>query len=416
MVYTSRRRKVYDFFKTGNTKYYIAFGFVFVAIITAFILISRSRLNSGNSTTTGNSNEEVTSSIINETEAPDSKGRFKLCLNKATGQITVYAYDKNNELINEPIRYILCSHSDILEGSYTGSESSSKTGWYANSSDKYYRYVSDWGNGIFFRTAEYSTLNERNSLVVSEYQKIGAQPIESGIMLVLSDAKWIYENCSFDSELFVYSDIEEPIADSVIRTMAIPEGLFWDPSENIAGSPWNDTVLKSMSVTSDKIDVSLGISELGILKYVSVFDEEDNDCSSKVFVTGSYDLNKAGEYQITYNAVDLFGNHLTKQVRLTVIDYSIPSETETEETDTEEADTEETETDGEDNTFSESGSDEITTTETIENTSEAETITEPATEPVIEPATEPTTEVVIETTTPSNISETTVEFTDMEEE
>lgn len=373
MFYTSRRRKLYDFFKTGNLKYYIAFGFVFVAVITAIIIISHNRpQNNVNPTSEADVTDE-TSVAPTTTEAGDNKGGYRLILNKANHQITVYAYDARNELSDTPVRYILCSHGDIREGTYRAQNSVSKFSWMTDSTDRIFRYVSDFGNGVLFRTAEYSELNDRNSLKVSEYSVIGEKASDYGIVMVLSDAKWIYENCGLSSEIVVITDDTEEVSDTAIRTVKIPAGLYWDPSEDIAGSPWLTNRLKSIKTVSDSITLNVNASEISLLSNVIILDEYDNDCSSKVFLTGKYDLTEAGEYTIVYNAVDIFGNHLKAEATLTVIDPTIPSETETETDDTED-DTTDSSTTDENNT----SSDVTDNSTSVENASETsgENVTE----------------------------------------
>ena len=55
-----------------------------------------------------------------------------------------------------------------------------------------------------------------------------------------------------------------------------------------------------------------------IFKHVNARDKDNTSVISYVYITGKYDLDKAGEYEITLNLVDTSGNHLTKQITLIV--------------------------------------------------------------------------------------------------
>lgn len=421
MFYTSRRRKLHDFLKTNNLKYYIVFGFAFIVVFVSIIFIYRSKLSdNNNSTATTAPLAESNSQAESQSEELNAKGRYRISLNKAINQISIFEYDDDNEINSEAVRHIICSHNNIEDGIYKDFTRVAKSGWFANDSDGFYRYVTDMGNGLIFRTATYRELNKRNSLDVQEYSLIGQVTNANGIVMTLADAKWIYENCGLRSDVLVYSDENEVRATDVINTTSIPAGLFWDPSEDISSSPWISTELKSIKPINSTISVPLGSSELTLLSFVKVLDVSDVDYSTKAFITGYYNLNVAGIYNIVYNAVDLYNNHLSASVVLKVIDYSTPTDVSTNDTeDITNASEVNTTTSIPDST---TANEEVTTSEnsttdaTMETTSEiiADTTSELSTESTIETTTpyeenttsiEPTNETTIEETVETSIEE-----------
>ncbi len=367
MVYTSKRRRFRDFLKTRNWKYYAAFFLFFIALIAVIVVINyRYRNNSNKQNTTV---EETTTSNDVLDESNNSIGRYKLSINMAVNQITVYNWIEDEAAYSEqPCRYMICSvNQSLKEGSYSSVNSTSvKNSWINDSDETFYRYYTDYGNGISFHTAKYSENKNKNSLVIADYNTIGQSSENSGITLLCDDAKWIYENCSNDSEIYIYSDDTEEISDTVNDIITIPAGITWDPTDYSSGSPWCQTKLQSISA-NNKVTVVSNIAESQLLNYVTALDEDNNNVNVYVYITGKYDLSKAGTYSITYNIADIYGSYLTKSVTLIVEEAPTQEETTTEE---ETTSIEETT----------SAKEEETTTNTEEPASEDETEPETTTE------------------------------------
>lgn len=76
---------------------------------------------------------------------------------------------------------------------------------------------------------------------------IGGKNNTPGITLSVADAKWIYEHCSFDSVITIYTDKNER---HTLELIKIPDGITWDPTDVTTGSPWVQTRIKSMDAPS----------------------------------------------------------------------------------------------------------------------------------------------------------------------
>ena len=193
MVYISKKRGIKDFFKTRNMKYYIAFMILFLAVIATIIIVSKRIRPDGRSDAAPTDTESDTESY-NE-PVTSARGMYRITINLATHMVTAYAYDETKgEYSNEPGRYMIAGIGAITEGSYQTSDGIKMT-WF-ESDDGYYRYYSNYGNGIEFHSALYNTSNDKNSLNASDFNTIGTDTDTPGITLQLADAKWIYENCN----------------------------------------------------------------------------------------------------------------------------------------------------------------------------------------------------------------------------
>lgn len=315
MVYISKKRGIKDFFKTRNMKYYIAFMILFLAVIATIIIVSKRIRPDGRSDAAPTDTESDTESY-NE-PVTSARGMYRITINLATHMVTAYAYDETKgEYSNEPGRYMIAGIGAITEGSYQTSDGIKMT-WF-ESDDGYYRYYSNYGNGIEFHSALYNTSNDKNSLNASDFNTIGTDTDTPGITLQLADAKWIYENCSYQSEFVIYSDSDEDVNYEFLKKTDIPEGITWDPTDTTDdNSVWCPTEVKLLECDSQiEVDTGDGIND--IFKHVNARDKDDTSVISYVYITGKYNLDKAGEYKITLNLVDTSGNHLTKQITLIV--------------------------------------------------------------------------------------------------
>ena len=84
MVYNSKRSRM-DFFKTRNMKYYVAFLAMLMVIIATILLVKKNTDNRKNNETPKVSVAEEESTTI---PIISSKGKYKICVNKALFQVT----------------------------------------------------------------------------------------------------------------------------------------------------------------------------------------------------------------------------------------------------------------------------------------------------------------------------------------
>lgn len=328
MIYTSRKRSFRRFIKTHNLKYYFAFLAMVLAIVAAVIVMTRN--NRQNRPPEGDEPDKTaTTGNTSETETdipPDSvRGVYRLCLNLGTGRMAAYGWDSDQEAFSEQAeRYMLFAVKKIREGEYASPHSAaSKSAWAASEKEnRFYRYVTAFGDQIVFHSADYDTMNDRNSLIVDSYNAIEgegafAADLSDGVTLTVADAKWIYENCSFESEIVVYTDKNEERHKTANQIIPIPEGITWEPTDASNGTPWCQTELSDLS-TLPELEVRVGSPRTFLFNPIKAVDIDESDVTEYVYLTGDFDLRKAGVYALTYHIIDVFGNHLQQALKLTV--------------------------------------------------------------------------------------------------
>lgn len=328
MVYISNRRGFKDFFKSRNTKFYIAIMIIFIAVvITTAIIIHKAKKYNDDKHNTSDTASENNYSEPDSESATDIEGIYNIQINLSNYTITIKDYNDNF------VRKMLCSFNSFEEGEYKNTGGTGLRNVWYDDKNNFYRYYTDFGNGLIFHSASYSEKNNKNSLNSNEYNMIGGKNNTPGITLSVADAKWIYEHCSFDSVISIYTDKNER---HTLELIKIPEGITWDPTDVTTGSPWVQSRIKSMDAPST-ITIEEKSSDLSdIRKQIKAFDTDNKDISDYVIISGNFNLNSHGKYQMVIRLIDIYGNDLRKDIELIVTEKETESETESEtETETE---------------------------------------------------------------------------------
>ena len=400
MIYTSKRRKFKDFLKTRNWSYYFIFIVLFATVMTCvFIGISKSDHNKTDNPTTEPSIAD--NDTTTDEATPNAKGNYKICINLGNYQISIYEWDQTlSEYGSSPVKCMPAGiNIKLAEGEYSFTDADiTKSNWYTTNSGDIYRYYTAFSDEFIFHTARYQEHNNKNSLDVVSYNTIGKTVNTSGITLLCSDAKWIYENCSSSSIVFVYNTPDEPISEFITQIIPIPDGLTWDPSDNSNGSTFCPTKVATIKCVYDFVNITQHGNVDFVKNFVKATDEYGNDISSYVFTNLKGTFDEVESIEMNFYVADLYGNVITDSIIVNVI----PNE---QETDAEEESTSQNET-------TETSTDKPTVAptepQTEASTQEPETTPEAPTEPVTEPVTEPPTENPAEVPTDAS-NETSVD-------
>ncbi|MGL4740656.1 MAG: glycosyl hydrolase family 18 protein [Sarcina sp.] len=94
------------------------------------------------------------------------------------------------------------------------------------------------------------------------------------------------------------------------------------PVGNAQITPPTENAKPVISGTSNK-EIKIG-DKFDPMAGVTATDKEDGDLTSKITVTGSVDINKAGTYKLTYSVTDSNNQTITSERTITVIDNTAP--------------------------------------------------------------------------------------------
>lgn len=330
MVYTSKRRKFKDFVRTNNWRYYIIFLLIFATLVTSVVIITSKKQNEKNNPTnnTLDIQSNTTTPITNDNNT-NVRGRYKIDINTAINQISIYEWDNNNESYKtEVYKYMPVAPDKSIEvGEYSfTSDDITKETWYTTPEGKHYRYTTNFSDAISFHSAEFSAYNDKNSLVLDSYNCIGKSDSTDGFLLLCSDAKWIYENCSYASEVTIYNDDSESVSTQVTKVIELAPGLSWDPTDNSSSSPYCPTAIKEFKCIYDNITVNPGTDIANLFKYVKAIDSDDKNINSYIYTNTSGKLDEIKSYSITFYIADIFGNVFSDELIVEVVEPEPPTE------------------------------------------------------------------------------------------
>lgn len=248
-------------------------------------------------------------------QAETNDSPYLIKVNRYYNTITIYAQDDTGEY-NEPVKAITCSvgrkGTETIVGTFKTKE---KYRWKLLMGDVWGQYSTRIVGGILFHSVYYYGKCNPATLAVNQYNKLGTAASHGCIRLSVQDAKWIYDNCPAGTTVIIYDDKSSPGPLGKPDTEKLPTTVRWDPTDPNDKNPYKNKKPSIKGVKSLNAPWGMNINLLAGVKAKSSFGA---DITSKLAVEGSYNFNKAGEYQITYTVTDALGKTSKKETKLTV--------------------------------------------------------------------------------------------------
>jgi lipoprotein-anchoring transpeptidase ErfK/SrfK len=255
-----------------------------------------------------------------ETTLPDSEYPYLIKVNRVQNCVTIYTQDSSGEY-TVPYKAMVCSTGKLISYTPTGTFNiSSKYTWRLMVDGTYSQYATRFNNGILFHSVPcYSPKNDQ--LEYEEFNKLGSPASLGCVRLCVADAKWIYDNCPSGTTVIVYDDASSPGPLGKPSMIKIPDDSpykGWDPTDPNTNNPWN-----SFGPVINASDITISLGQSGnILSAITATDTCGNDISSSIKISGNYDVNKVGTYNINLSVTDLLGRTANKSIVLKVISGS----------------------------------------------------------------------------------------------
>ncbi len=255
-----------------------------------------------------------------QTTLPDSSYKYLIKVNRLLNCVTVYTKDSNGKY-TVPYKAMACSTGKNIKNTPLGTfNTSSKYTWRLMVDGTHSQYATRIYGGILFHSVPcYSP--KKDQLEFEEFNKLGSPASLGCIRLTVADAKWIYDNCPSGTTVIIYDDANSPGPlgkPSVISIPADSPNRGWDPTDPDPANPWNTC---APSITASDITANAG-TNINLLSTIKAIDTCGNDISSSVSISGSYDINTPGTYQITLSVTDLLGRSASKTINIKIIDGS----------------------------------------------------------------------------------------------
>lgn len=170
-----------------------------------------------------------------KTFSENKEKNYYIKVNYLANTITVYEKTKNGLI---PVKAMICScgESTPEDGVYYTSD---KYRWHELFGNTYGQYCTRIVGHILFHSVPYTENNNPASLMGKEYDRLGEYASAGCIRLTVEDAKWIYDNCSADTEVEFYADENPgPLGKPKIFQISKYKYSNWDPTDRDKNNPW----------------------------------------------------------------------------------------------------------------------------------------------------------------------------------
>ncbi|MDE7322845.1 MAG: L,D-transpeptidase [Lachnospiraceae bacterium] len=261
-----------------------------------------------------------------EVNAKETKPVYKIMVNRAANCVTVYEKDENGEF-SIPVKAFVCSCGREGHETPLGTfQTSNYYQWRLMVDGSYGHYAVRFYKGIMFHSIPYYTKNAGN-MEWEQFNLLGEAASLGCVRLTCADAKWIYDNCGKGTEVVVYDDAENPGPlgkPSEVKLAEENPMRKWDPTDISSKNPWNmfrPTIYLLNDLEDEVLRLPVGASQHDIYNAVGLKDFTGDVCDMgeyTIYISGKYDLNKEGIYQVSICGVGMQGVRTERSMTLYV--------------------------------------------------------------------------------------------------
>lgn len=247
----------------------------------------------------------------------DKKGRhlYAIKVNRLKNCVTVYTYDENGNY-NIAVRSMICS-CGANNGTPTGTFSiASKNRWHMLYGNVYGQYTTEFNGPILFHSVPYVSMYRPNTVEVQEYNNLGKSVSMGCVRLSVSDAKWIYKNCSAGTKVTVYEDEKDgPLGTPPAMKINTGKNKGWDPADDDKRNPYYNKKPKISGLKNTTLDNG---DYFDPLKGVTAVDTTGSDITKRIEVEGEVNTDKSGVYMIKYLVTDDMQREAVQYRKITI--------------------------------------------------------------------------------------------------
>lgn len=254
--------------------------------------------------------------ILQKNAEHGSDDLYHLVVNRRTNTVTAYTYDDSKNY-TVPVRAMVASCG-------TGGDDITPTGefalyfkeeWHALFDNVYGKYVTGIDGPYLFHSVPYESFGDSASLETDEFNKLSANASQGCVRMMVSDVKWIYENCPLNTPVKIID--EDGSADPLGTPPAVKvsEEIKWDPTDPDEENPYfgkSPTISGAEDRTIKKGD------PFKAFEGITARDICSNDITAKLEMMGTVIPEKQGVYYVTYSVTDDFHLKTSVTVAITV--------------------------------------------------------------------------------------------------
>lgn len=255
--------------------------------------------------------------------APESNGRpYYIRVNRQENVVTVYGLDETGHYAI-PVKAMVCSvglNNNTVVGTFTTSD---RYAWHMLVGNVYGQYSYRIYQSFMFHSVPYFSEN-KGDIETLEYNKLGEAASLGCVRLALKDCKWIYDNCPRGTLVTIYDDDNPgPLGKPIPETIDVNSPYAgWDPTDPDPENPWGGAPIRIFGAYDHSIEIG---EKCFLFSGVTAYTAQGEDITSSLVATGNLDINKSGDYQITYTATAPNGDTESTTITIKVND-TVPPE------------------------------------------------------------------------------------------
>lgn len=300
----TKRKKFKKWLLGGNSKIYM------IILVTALVAVIFALYSLK---TAGSIKTDIPETIpeTEENEYVFESDSYSIQINKAANFITIYKLNSDKEY--KAYKTFRCSvNSNVATGQVKITD---KQTWWQFDPDVYGRFVSVLSNTVCIHSVPYTEENPLK-LNASAYNRLGSGANIGSVYLQTDAAKWIYENCSKNTPVNIYENAyETPLFELPLFT-PVASGAKYDPTDTEIAQNASENKIGGMTGITN---VSLKLNQkFDKWEGVNAIDVTGKDITSLITISGNLDTSKPGNYTLSYQVVDKYGNALVKTRYITV--------------------------------------------------------------------------------------------------
>ncbi len=156
------------------------------------------------------------------------KKSYLIKVNRTACCVTVYAKDGKKGYTIPVVSFVCSTGGATPTGTFKLKE---KMRWHELFGPCWGQWCTRIVDNILFHSVYYNRKNDKYSLAVGEYNKLGTMASHGCVRLTAGDAKWIYDNCKSGTKVIIYNNEKDPGPFDKPKAKKLKSSQTWDPTD-----------------------------------------------------------------------------------------------------------------------------------------------------------------------------------------
>lgn len=256
------------------------------------------------------------SSMDTEAKTKEKKG-YVIKVNIGTNCVTIY--DKKGN----PVKAMTCSPGKATPvGTFY---TPVKYRWHEMVGNCYAQYCTRITQGFLFHSVWYYKKNDKSSMSVRAYNKMGQTDSLGCVRLLCKDAKWIYDNCALKTKVVIFrgKKKDDPLGKPSFQKLNKNQKTSWDPTDPDSKNPFIKRRPKIKAKTKT-LEYNSNVTAKNAVTIKNYKGKKLTTKNAKITITGKINTKKLGSYKVKYKVRDKKGYTATKTFTFNVVDSKAP--------------------------------------------------------------------------------------------